>query len=66
MTFAVKVRRDDITFEAAKHVADPNAAHCAKTMANIRGHCSKEPIWQCELNIFYSSDFIPASVLALK
>lgn len=49
-----------------KHVTDPNAAPCAETMANIHGNCSKEPIWQCELNIFYSSDFIPASVLSLK
>lgn len=49
-----------------KHVADPNAAHCAKTMANIRGNCSKEPIWQCELNIFYSSDLSQPQFLLLN
>lgn len=39
-----------------KHVTDPNAAPSAKNIANIHGNCSKRAIWQCELNIFYSSN----------
>lgn len=37
-----------------KHIRDPNASPSAKNIANIHGSCSKKPIWQCALNIFYS------------
>lgn len=49
-----------------KHVADPNAAPSAKNIANIHGNASKKSIWQCELNIFYSSNSILTQVLSLK
>lgn len=49
-----------------KHVAGSSrTAHCAKTMANIRGNCSKEPIWQCDGTSFTAKRFHSAQNLLL-
>lgn len=48
------------------HVIEPKATPSAKNTANIHGKRSKSPIWQYELNIFYSSDSFLTQVLSFK